>query len=111
MSPSQQIVRFGVYWVDLDPPGKGHEQRKRRPCVVVSPNEMHQTRMAVVCPLTSTIRRWPFRIRVTCNGKPNEIMVDQIRAVSLERFDAFIETLGANDVQRLKDTIARMYAV
>jgi hypothetical protein len=36
-------------------------------------------------------------------------MVDQIRSVSLQRFDAFIEVLGANDVQRLQDIIARMY--
>jgi len=38
-------------------------------------------------------------------------MVDQIRAVSLERFGAFIEILAANDIQLLKDTIARMYTV
>ena len=107
----KQIIRFGVYWVDLDPPGRGHEQQKRRPCVVVSPDAMHQTDMAVVCPLTSRIRPWPFRIQVTCNGNANTIMVDQIRAVSLQRFDAFIEVLGANDIQRLQDIIARMYTL
>ena len=90
------------YWVDLDPPGRGHEQRKRCPCVVVSPDAMHQTDMAVVRPLTSRIRPWPFRLQVTCNGNANSIMVDQIRAVSLQRFDVFIEVLGANDIQRLK---------
>ena len=38
-------------------------------------------------------------------------MVDQVRAVSLQRFDAFIEVLGANDIQRLQDIIARMYTI
>jgi hypothetical protein len=38
-------------------------------------------------------------------------MVDQIRALSLERFDAFIEMLKANDIQKLKHIIARMYVV
>ena len=28
-----------------------------------------------------------------------------------ERFDAFIEVLGANDIQRLQDIIARMYTL
>jgi mRNA interferase MazF len=107
----KKIIRFGVYWVDLDPPGRGHEQQKRRPCVVVSPDAMHQTDMAVVCPLTSRIRPWPFRLQVTCNGNANSIMVDQIRAVSLQRFDAFIELLSANDIQRLQDIIARMYTL
>ena len=45
------------------------------------------------------------------NGKANSIMVDQIRAVSLQRFDAFIEVLSANDIQRLQDIIARMYTI
>jgi mRNA interferase MazF len=106
-----EIIRYGIYWVNLDPPGKGHEQQKRRPCVVISPEAMHQTQMAVICPLTTTIRHWPFRIGTNCNGKPGEIMVDQIRAVSLKRFNAFIEVLEANDIQKLKGIIARMYVV
>jgi mRNA-degrading endonuclease toxin of MazEF toxin-antitoxin module len=72
---------------------------------------MLQTGMAVICPMTTKIRRWPFRLKVTCNGKPNEIMVDQIRAVSLVRVDAFIEVLGANDQQRVRDIIARMFTI
>jgi len=38
-------------------------------------------------------------------------MVDQIRAVSLERFDAFIEVLRGDFSQKLKDIIAKMYVV
>ena len=106
------IVRFGIYWVDLDPPGKGHEQHKKRPCVVVSPLSMHKAGMAVVCPMTSTIKpKWPFRLNVVVNGKSSDIMVDQIRAVSLERFDAFIEVLRGDFSQKLKDIIAKMYVV
>ena len=67
--------------------------------------------MAVVCPMTSTHKPWPFRLHVTCNGKANDIMVDQIRAVSLLRFDAFIEDLEPNAVRNLQDLIARMYTV
>jgi mRNA interferase MazF len=79
--------------------------------VVISPDDMHQTQMAVVCPMTTQLRNWPFRLRVTSNEKANDIMVDQIRAVSLERFDAYVETLSPNAVQRLQDIIARMYTV
>ena len=97
--------------MNLNPPGKGHEQWNRRPCVVVSPDAMHQTQMAVVCPMTTQLRPWPFRLRVTCNGKVSDTMVDQIRAVSLHRFEAFVEVLGPNHVQHLQDLIARMYTV
>jgi len=105
------LIRFGIYWANLNPPGKGHEQRNRRPFVVVSPDAMHQTQMAVVCPMTTQLRPWPFRLRVTCNGKAGDIMVDQIRAVSLHRFDALVEVLAPNHVRQLQDLIARMYTV
>src|SRR5260370_26924730 len=39
-----------------DPPGRGHEQQKRRPCVVGSPDAMHQTDMAVICTVSDRIR-------------------------------------------------------
>jgi hypothetical protein len=38
-------------------------------------------------------------------------MADQIRAASVTRSHAFIQILGANDIQRLKDIIARMYTL
>jgi mRNA interferase MazF len=106
-------VAISLRWLTaVDPPGKGHEQHKKRPCVVVSPAAMHQTGMAVVCPMTSTIKpKWPYRLNVVVNGKSSDIMVDQIRAISLERFDAFIEVLRQDFSQKLKDIIARMYAV
>ena len=79
---------------------------------MVSPAAMHQTGMAVVCPMTSTIKpRWPYRLNVVVDGKSSDIMVDQIRAISLERFDALIEVLRGDFSQKLKDIIARMYAV
>jgi mRNA interferase MazF len=106
-------VAISLRWLTaVDPPGKGHEQHKKRPCVVVSPAAMHRTGMAVVCPMTSSIKpKWPYRLNVVVNGKSSDIMVDQIRAISLERFDAFIEVLREDFSQKLKDIIARMYAV
>lgn len=105
------VVRYGVYWVGLDPT-QGHEIQKRRPCVVVSPEFMHRAGMAVVCPCTTRLhKRWPFRIPVNFNDLNQEIMPDQIRAVSLERFDSFICTLEANAVTQLREVVARLYTI
>ena len=79
--------------------------------MVVSPEAMHQTNMAVVCPMTTTIKHWPFRIPVICDDTPHEIMVDQIRTVSVTRFEALVGTIDSTNVQRLRDVIARMYTV
>jgi mRNA interferase MazF len=100
-----------VYWVSLDPT-QGHEVQKRRPCVVVSPEAMHGAGMAVVCPCTTKLHpRWPYRIQVHFNGRDNEIMPDQIRAVSLKRFGDYLCTLEPSAVTRLREVIARLYTV
>lgn len=106
------IQRYGVYWVCLDPT-MGHEVTKTRPCVVVSMDEMNQgSGMAVVCPLTSKIHpQWRSRLQFDCAGKPAEIMVDQIRAVSANRFGKKIAALSPEDAETLRGLIARMYAM
>ncbi len=44
-------------------PRAGHEQKGRRPAVVVSNNVFNQfTRLAMVCPITNTKRSFPLHI-------------------------------------------------
>jgi mRNA interferase MazF len=110
-SKSPPVVRrYEVYLVSLDPTA-GREVRKTRPCVVISPNPMHQTGMAVVCPLTTSLHpQWAHRLQISCAGKAAEIMVDQIRAVSLARFIKRIDTLSPKDAEALRDLITLLYA-
>ena len=80
--------------------------------MVISPEVMHQTGMAVVCPCTTSLHpRWPYRIPVNFSGRDQEIMPDQIRAVSLERFDGYVCALPPNAITRLREVIARLYTV
>ena len=47
------ISRFDVYLVSLNPT-QGHEIRKTRPCVVISPDEMnHHIGTVIVAPMTT----------------------------------------------------------
>ena len=104
------VRRYEIHLVSLDPTA-GREVKKTRPCVVVSPDPMHGTGMAVVCPLTTMLHpQWAHRLQVRCASKPAEIMADQIRAVSLDRFVKRIDTLSANDAEALRDMIALLYA-
>ena len=106
-----KIVRYGIYWVSLDPT-IGREQQKTRPCVVVSPEAMHQTTMAVVCPLTSKLHpSWAHRLQVVYRRKKAEIMADQIRAVGLARFGGFIQQLSASEVLQLQSVLTRLYGM
>ncbi len=63
-------------------PQAGHEQRGRRPALIVRNDVFNQhTGMAIACPITSTDCRYPFHVAVG-EGLPvtGFIMVDQVKA-------------------------------
>lgn len=68
--------------VTLDPRA-GHEQKGRRPALVVSNDLFNRhTGMAVACPITRTDRRFPFHVPVG-EGLPvtGFVMVDQVKSM------------------------------
>lgn len=79
------MVRRGeVWWVRLDPT-VGHEIRKTRPCLVVSPDQMNRHGILVIVPLTSGTER-RFRVPTSVSGKIGAAAVDQIRSLDRTRF-------------------------
>lgn len=77
------VPRKGDFVALTFDPQSGHEQKGRRPGLVVSNDEFNErTGLALVCPITNTDRRIPFHIRL-----PREcaltgfVMVDQVKSV------------------------------
>jgi mRNA interferase MazF len=64
-------------------PQSGHEQKGRRPALVVSNTLFNdQTGLAIVCPLTSTDRGYPFHVAVTENLQVKGfVMVEQVKSI------------------------------
>jgi mRNA interferase MazF len=64
-------------------PQSGHEQRGRRPALVVSNTLFNKhTGLAIVCPLTNTDRSFPFHVAVV--NDPNVtgfVMVEQVKSI------------------------------
>ena len=88
------VERFGVYLVSLDP-AFGAEMRKKRPCVVISPEELNSSlRTVIVAPLTGVRRRFPFRVDSTFAAKSGQVAIDQLRAVDKSRL---VKRLGKLD--------------
>ena len=79
--------RSEIWWVRLDPT-LGSEIKKTRPCLVIGANVLNERRRTVVViPLsTSPQAAPPLLVPVACEGRPAVAVVDQIRAVSRERF-------------------------
>ena len=79
------VTRGEVWLVTLDPI-VGSEIRKTRPCVILSPPEMHDyLRTVIVAPMTTGARPAPYRISVTFQGKRGLILLDQLRALDKVR--------------------------
>jgi mRNA interferase MazF len=64
-------------------PQSGHEQKGRRPALVVSKTDFNRhTGMAMLCPVTNTFRNYPFHVAVPPGSKlTGYIMVEQIKSV------------------------------
>ena len=76
--------RGDICWASLDPT-VGHEQRGRRPVLVLSFSKYNNlSGLAIICPLTSQIKPYPY---VVLLGDKGVILADQIRSVSWEKRD------------------------
>lgn len=101
-------MRGEIWLVNLDPT-VGSEIRKTRPCVVVSPAEMHDhLRTVIVAPMTTKGRAAPFRIGVTHGGQKGLILLDQIRAVDKNRLT---KKLGRVSAKTLTSILSRLQEV
>lgn len=104
-------MRRGEIWlVNLDPT-IGSEIRKTRPCVVVSPAEMHDhLRTVLVAPMTTAGREAPFRIAVTHGGKKGLILLDQVRAVDKTRLARKLGVVPARTLATTLKTLQEVFA-
>jgi mRNA interferase MazF len=102
---SLTVTRGEVWLVALDPT-VGSEIRKTRPCLVVSPPEIHDfLRTVMVAPMTTGSRPAPFRIPVSFAAKNGLILLDQMRTLDKQRL---VRRLGAVERRTLRVTLARL---
>ena len=102
--------RLDVYMVTLDPT-VGSEMRKARPCVVVSPDEMNQhIRTVLVAPLTSKGRAYPTRVASRFGGRNGQVVLDQLRAVDVQRLTKRLGTLSPSAQTAVLTTLCEMFA-
>ena len=103
------MVKRGDIWlVNLDPT-VGSEIQKTRPCVVISPAELHDhLRTVIVAPMTSQGFAAPFRVPVTHAGTKGLIVLDQMRTVDKIRL---AKKLGAVSARTLSATLAALQEI
>lgn len=83
------IFQKSIVILDLDP-AKGREQKGVRPAVVISGDAFNNSGTAIICPVTTVIKKYAGDIilkssRVSGLDELSEVLVGQVRVVSTER--------------------------
>ena len=96
-----------IITLEFDPQA-GHEQKGRRPGIVVSNNTFNNfTKMAMVCPITNTNRGFPLHVvldaRVTTTGV---VMCEQVKTLDISARNAvFKEKVPRDIIEEVVDII------
>jgi mRNA interferase MazF len=102
------MEQYSICLVNLDPT-IGHEIKKTRPCVVISPDEMNRNIATInIVPMTTKSHIYPTRIPLTFQGKKGWIVLDQIRTVDKNRMIKKLGKLSTNKITEVKKVLNEM---
>lgn len=105
-----EVNRFEVYLIDLDPT-KGHEIKKTRPCLIISPNEMNRfISTVIVAPMTTKGRNYPSRVSCVFQGKRGQVVLDQIRTVDKKRLEKKLGTISKKAQSSVINILQEMFS-
>lgn len=108
------MKRFSLYIVNLDPT-IGAEIKKKKPCLIVSPDEINTyLQTVIIVPLTSTQRNLPTRILIKAtpqSGLSNDsyAVLDQLKTVDKSRLSAPIGEISEEEKHAVSDILKEMF--
>lgn len=102
------VEQYDVFLINLDPT-VGHEIKKTRPCLVISPNEMNANiSMVIIAPMTTASRSYPSRVKTTFVKKSGHVVLDQIRTVDKVRLVKRLGKINIEAITSVKSVIREM---
>ena len=104
------LLRGDVHLVRLDAT-RGSEMKKTRPCVIVSPDEMHDyLRTVIIAPMTTGGRAYPWRVPCRFQNRSGFVALDQLRTVDGERLLQRLGRLSAETTGHVLGTLQEMFS-
>jgi mRNA interferase MazF len=102
--------RGDLVWLDFNPQA-GREQAGRRSALVLSPRAYHQrTAYAVVCPITSRAKGYPFEVLLPDGlAVAGAVLADQVKSV--DRHARRIEVAGRAPAGVVEEVVAKLRAL
>lgn len=96
-----------LVWLTFDPQA-GHEQRGRRPALILSPRAYNaKARLAIACPVTSHSKGYPFEVALPDHGKvTGVVLADHVK--NLDWNARRVEFAATASVEVLTDVRERL---
>jgi mRNA interferase MazF len=99
------VTRGEVYRVRL-PARRGREQAGARYGVIVQADQLLGLATAIVAPTSRSAAPATFRPVIQLGGEPTRVLVEQLRAVDIERLGELAGRLSAQEQRAVDDALA-----
>lgn len=99
------MTRGEIYRIRF-PRGRGREQGGVRYGVIVQAEELLGLSTAIVAPTSASAAPATFRPEIEIEGQSTRIMVDQLRALDIERLDKLAGRLSAREMVAVDQALA-----
>jgi mRNA interferase MazF len=88
-----------LVWLTFDPQA-GHEQRGRRPALILSPRLYNaKVRLAIACPITSQVKGYPFEVALPPLGTiTGVVLADHVKNLDWEARRVVFEAKASAEV-------------
>jgi mRNA interferase MazF len=98
--------RGDIVWLDFDPQA-GHEQRGRRPALVISQKTYNEkVGLGIFCPITSKEKGYPFEVKIVGKKINGCVLSDQVKSLDWKiREIEFIETAHVEALDRVIEIV------
>lgn len=102
------MKQYEVQLANLDPT-VGHEIKKTRPCLIISPDEMNDTiSTVIIAPMTTQSRAYPTRVPVSFRGKQGWVVLDQLRTLDKRRLVKKLGKITKPEITAVKSVLQEM---
>ncbi len=104
------MVKRGDVWLVALDPTVGSEIQKTRPCLVISPPEIHDhLRTVIVAPMTSGSRPAGFRVPGSFQGVDGLVLLEQSRALDKRRLIKHLGQVSDAVLKHALRTLRELY--
>jgi mRNA interferase MazF len=101
--------RGDIVWLNFNPQS-GHEQKGKRPALVISPKSYNdKTGLALFCPITGKIKGYPFEVEIDNAKITGAVLADQIKSLDWKTRDIqFIKKETSAIIDEVIDKISAL---